>query len=133
GGLAAVGVGRLLAATGVGRGGGAPAARAAGRRWLGVVLTLLSSPDSPVAGVFLAVAFGAWGLSARKLRLLVLGFLAVVPVLVASVLFPTGGRFPFRVGALVWTLGTIAVLALVTREQVVRIAAALYALACVAA
>ena len=47
-------------------------------------------------------------------------------------LFPQGGQFPFRAGALAWSLAVAAVVALATGARVVRLGAALYAIACVA-
>jgi hypothetical protein len=127
-----VAVGRLTFAFGLAVG---MAALAAVRgRWitLAAVLTVLTAPASPVAGVMLGLALAAWWLHSRRASLLALAALAVAPVAAAAVLFPQGGQFPFRAGALLWSLAVAAVVAVATAAPVVRNGALLYAAACVA-
>jgi hypothetical protein len=76
------------------------------------------------------LALSAWALHTGRPRLLAVAALAVGPVAVATVLFPQGGHFPFRFGALAWSLAVATVVALTTSERVVRLAAALYVAAC---
>ena len=125
-------VGRLTFALGLAVGMAALAAVRRDRSRLAWVLVVMTAPASPVAGVMLALALAAWACWSRRRRLLVLAALALLPVVVAAAWFPQGGRFPFRASALAWSLGVAVLVALVTRAQVVRVGAALYALACVA-
>ena len=103
-----------------------------------VVLTVATSAASPVVSVFLAVVYAAWWTVARddeRRRALVLLVLAVAPVLGVAVLYPQGGTFPFRVGALLLTLVMCAVVAALVPSQhrLVRRACAVYALAALGA
>jgi len=127
-----VAVGRLTFALGLALGMAALAAVRA--RWiaLAAVLTVLTAPASPVAGVMLGLALTAWWLHSRRVSLLALAALAVAPVAAAAVLFPLGGEFPFRAGALVWSLAIATVVAVATAAPVVRNGAVLYGVACVA-
>jgi hypothetical protein len=127
-----VAVGRLTFALGLAVGMAALAAVRA--RWMAVaaVLTVLTAPASPVAGVMLGLALMAWWLHSRRVPLLALASLAVAPVAAAAVLFPQGGQFPFRLGALAWSLTAAAVVAVMTAAPVVRNGAVLYAAACLA-
>ena len=68
----------------------------------------------------------------RRVVLAAFAVLAVAPVGVFAVVFPQAGRFPFRAGALTWSLVVAAVVAIATEARVVRVGAALYALACMA-
>ena len=124
-------VGRLTFALGLAVGMAALAAVRRYRNRLAFVLVVMTAPASPVAGVMLALALAAWACWSSRRRLVVLAVLALLPVLVAAAWFPQGGRFPFRAGALGWSLGVAVLVALVTRAQVVRIGAVLYGLACV--
>jgi hypothetical protein len=125
-------VGRLTFALGLAVGMAALAAVRRDRSRLALVLVVMTAPASPVAGVMLALALAAWACWSSRRRLIVLAALALLPVVVAAVWFPQGGRFPFRASALAWSLGVAVVVAMVTRAQVVRVGAGLYGLACVA-
>ena len=127
-----VAVGRLTFALGLAVGLAALAALQRRRPVLAAVLVVLTAPASPVAAVMLALALTAWGLHARRGRLVALAAVAVIPVTIAALLFPQGGRFPFLPGALAWSLVVATVVALASRERVVRYGAVLYAIACVA-
>jgi hypothetical protein len=127
-----VAVGRLTFALGLAVGMAALAAVRAGWIAPAAVLALLTAPASPVAGVMLGLALTAWWLHNRRASLLVLAALAVAPVAAAAVLFPQGGQFTLRAGALGWSLAVAAVVAVATGAQVVRDGAVLYAAACVA-
>ena len=104
-----VAIGRLTFALGLAV---AMAALAAARRdktVLAAVLAMATAPASPVAGVALALALTAWWLHDRRPRLAVLAVLAAAPVGIAAVLFPQGGEFPFRGGAVAWSLAVAAI------------------------
>jgi hypothetical protein len=127
-----VAVGRLTFALGLAIGMAALAALRRHHDRLACLLVLLTAPASPVAGVMLALALASWAKCTRRPRLVVLAALAIAPVVAATLWFPQGGRFPFRAGALGWSLCVAAVLALVTTARVVRVGAVFYTLACVA-
>ena len=128
-----VAVGRLTFALGLALALAALAAVRGGRPVLATALVVLTAPASPVAGVMLGLALAAWWLHSKRTSLLVFVALAVAPVAAAAMLFPQGGRFPFRAEALAWSLGVAAVVAIATDARVVRIGAGLYAIACAAA
>ena len=125
-------VGRLTFALGVAIGMAALAALSHQRRWFGALLVVATAPASPVAAVMLALALAAWGLHERRVRFMALAAVAAGPVAAAAILFPQGGRFPFLPGAFAWSIVVAAVVAGTTDAKVVRIGAALYALACTA-
>ena len=127
-----VAVGRLTFALGLAIGLAALAALQHRKHGLATALVALTAPASPVAAVMLGLALAAWALHTRARRMVALTVLAVVPVGLAAVVFPQGGRFPFGFDALVWSLVVAAVVALWTSARVVRYGAALYAVACVA-
>src|SRR5262249_57561111 len=104
------------------------------RRWLSAgVLSAVTSLASPVAGVFLALAWGASTLSRRLSRSSLLPFAcgtaAITPIATAALLFPEGGTFPFRWTSVALVLGACALsLALVPPGLCgLRIRALLYA------
>jgi hypothetical protein len=100
------------------------------------VCALLCPLASPVAGLFLAIAAGAWGFARAAIRInaWVVAALGIVPVLVLAVLFPSPGAQPYELWALGCDLALCALCLLVvpTRLPVVRWAAGIYALILVA-
>ena len=71
------------------------------------MLTAATAAASPVVSAFLAIVFAAWFLVSRgrdREHAAALVALAVVPVAVVTLLYPQGGTFPFRFGALVLTV-----------------------------
>ncbi|MCL4292201.1 MAG: hypothetical protein KJ056_04125 [Acidimicrobiia bacterium] len=136
-------VGRITYLLGITIGLAAVWALVRGRRAVAVVLGVLCPLASPVAGVFLALAGGAWWLtgvrsrSTRRSRLWGLGVaaVAVAPTLVLAVLFPEGGWFPFRGVTLVFVLGVCAFMfwAVPAEHATLRAGVVLYAIACTAA
>ena len=99
---------------------------------IGLVCALCCGLASPVAGLFLAITAGAYGLTRRPMRSAswLTAALAMAPVLVISMVFPSPGRQPYEW----WALGVdLAVCALVfvvasPRFPVVRNAAVVYAI-----
>jgi hypothetical protein len=121
----AIGLGAVLAVL---RGRFAPA----------LVLTVLTSVASPVAGAFLALAFLARTLTDRpRGEAFALTVAALAPILVLSLAFPEGGYEPFAPSSFWPALGGVVLIALLLPQgplpprawRVVRIGAALYALA----
>jgi hypothetical protein len=112
---------------------------------LALLLTVLTSVASPVAGAFLALAFLARALAWKpRVEGLTLTAAALAPILVLSIAFPEGGHEPFA-GSSFWpALAGVVLIALLLppgpalpsglcppprTRRVVRIGAALYALA----
>jgi hypothetical protein len=127
-----VAIGRLPFALGMTIGLGALLTAVHRRYVVAALLAALTSAASPVVSVFLAVIFAGWLLASegnRRWLPAALAAAAVVPVLVVAALYPQGGMFPFRWGALAWVLVVCAVLhRLVPPEQrLVRAAIAVYA------
>ena len=137
--------GRLTFALGTTIALGALLAAQRGRPGLAVLLAALSAVASPVAGAFLALAMGAWFLAparassdppmgwVRRRSTLVPATIAaagVLPTLLISVAFPSGGDFPFTLPSLLPTLAGAVLLAAVlpSEHRALRIGAALYAL-----
>jgi hypothetical protein len=123
----AIGLGAVLAVV---RGRFAPA----------LVLTVLTSVASPVAGAFLALAFLARTLNDRpRGEAFALTVAALAPILVLSLAFPEGGYEPFAPSSFWPALGGVVAIALLLPQgpltprarRVVRIGAVLYALALV--
>jgi len=133
-----VAVGRLPFALGMAVALGAILAAQYRMRALAVVLTVAVAATSPVVSAFLCLVFAAWAVvttgGERKLFALLTAS-ASVPVLVIAALYPQGGMFPFRFGALVWTtLVSVAVLLVVpARYRLARTAIGLYVVASVLA
>jgi hypothetical protein len=93
-----------------------------GRHWvLAGVATLLATLSSPLAGAFVALAFGTWALVQRRRRhrdllrqpALAVAIVGVAPTMLLAVWFPQGGWFPYMgielilalaAAALVWVL-----------------------------
>ena len=136
--LTNVAVGRLPFALGVTIGLGSLLAAQHRRVVVCLVLAAATASASPVVSVFLVIIFGAWAVTSvgrdRRLVAAAAG-VTIVPVLVISALYPQGGMFPFRWTALLFTLLVCAtVTALVPAgERLIRVAAGLYTIACVAA
>lgn len=154
-----IAVGRLAFAMGLALG---LAAVLAGRRnhwWLAGILSVLTPLASPVAGLFLALTWGARligrriapltgtsvdpgradgvssATSSRQLPAAACCALATVPLALSTLLFPEGGVFPFGPGAFAFMVGiNVLALVLIPREQVVlRIGVLLYLAVCTAA
>ena len=125
-------VGRLPFALGLAFGIGALAAVRERRGWWALLLGVLCSAASPLAGAFLLLAGAAWAPSIGWRRSLPL----TGPVLgiAAAEVFGEGGYFPFPASELAWLLGFCAIsLVLAPRAAVVeRRGVALYGLAAIA-
>jgi hypothetical protein len=125
-------VGRLPFALGVAFGVGALAAVNERRRWWALVLAVLCSAASPLAGAFLMLAGAAW--------LPTIGWRRVAPLagpvlgIVAAQIFGEGGFFPFPASELLAILGFCVVsLVLAPRAAVTeRRALALFGVAAIA-
>jgi hypothetical protein len=122
------------------------------RRAGALVLALLTSAASPVAGAFLALVYLAWGIalwssrsrSAEREPLpawpAILTLAALTPIAVLTIAFPEGGYEPFAGGAFWPALAGVVLIALLIPRgplnagvhRTVRIGAGLYALAMVA-
>jgi hypothetical protein len=115
------------------------------RRWgaLALVLAVLCTLASPIAGAFLALAAVAWALAKwsstarpdhRRFALALAGA-ALVPVAVLVVAFPEGGPQPFVASAFYPALaGVLLIAALMAPEQrLMRTGTLLYAIALLAA
>jgi hypothetical protein len=107
--------------------------RAAGRAALALALAALSALASPVAGAFLALAALAWALARDDGRRLALGlaFAALAPIALLSIAFPEGGSQPFVASAFYPALAVVLAFAVAMprSERVLRVGAALYAIA----
>ncbi|HTW10336.1 MAG TPA: hypothetical protein VME46_22725 [Acidimicrobiales bacterium] len=110
----------------------------------GIGLGLLAGLTSPVAGIFVALSLGAWGLSIatdaeralfdrQGLALIALAFAVVAATIALPLLFAAPGFFPFLSGDLVAVLGICTALAgpWLRAARPIRFAAVLYALASV--
>jgi hypothetical protein len=131
-------VGRLPFALGLTIGLGALVAAQHRKFLLAGVLAVLAAAASAVVSVFLGLIFVAWaftGAREDRTRAVALSAAAVLPVLVLAAFYPQGGTFPFRFGALVWTLVVSAVVVVLVpgHHRLVRAVAVLYAGASVAA
>jgi hypothetical protein len=114
-----------------------------GRTALALTLAVLTSAASPVAGAFLALAGLAWAAGGKQDARygLALAAAAVAPILLLSVAYPDGGYEPFTAGAFWPALAGVVLIALLLPQGpltgherlVVRIGAALYTLALIAA
>lgn len=105
-----------------------------------LALALLTSIASPVAGAFLALSGFAYAVVDRK-RGFALTAVALAPILILTLAYPEGGYEPFAPSAFWPALGGVALVALLypqgplspRRRTTVRVGAALYALALIAA
>src|SRR5262245_1065524 len=133
--LVNVAIGRLAFAIGLAL--GLAAVLAAVRRWRGlaVVLSVATPLASPVAGVFLllawlATAIHAWCRRKNPWPALLLAIATSVPLAILAGAFSQGGRFPYRPAALAITLAACAATRWLPRSLgAVRIGAGLYAAA----
>ena len=127
-------IGRLAFALGLALGLAALAARRR-HRGLALVLSVATPLGSPVAGVFLLLAWLAVAINARHrrpamARALVLAAATLAPLAVLGGAFPEAGRFPFRLAAWVLTVAACAAAFWLPRSLgPVRIGAGLYAVA----
>lgn len=111
------------------------------RLWGALALSVLTSLASPVAGAFLALAFLAWALAGpARAWPAALTVAALAPIALLAVAFPEGGKQPFVASAFYPALAGVVVIGLlIPREEseigqrVLRIGAALYAAALIAA
>jgi hypothetical protein len=128
--------GRITFACGVAAALGALLALQRGRPWLAGVLAVAAGLLSPIAGLFLALAFAACALAGSRRRTgMLLAAAALAPPALVSLVFPDGREGPFVFSAF-WPVPLFALaffLALPPRERTLRAGAALYALAAVAA
>ena len=127
-------VGRLQFALGSALALAAVAALSCSRIGLTAALAALTSLTSPLAALFLAIAFVAWAVA--RGRTASSGWLvaaALAPAMVTSLFFGTGGSFPFPLRSLVWSLVLCALAWFVSTDRVVRIGCALTAALCLAA
>ncbi len=94
----------------------------------------LTSLSSPLAALFLAIAFAAWALARRRPSASApLIAAALLPAITMSWLFGTGGDFPFPLRSLMWSLALCALAALTSTERMIRIGCALTAGVCLGA
>lgn len=123
--------GRLTFALGVAIGLAALVALDSERPPLAVPLAAATSFASPVAGFFLLLIGGTLALVGERRKGAILGFSAIVPIVLMAVAFPTSGPEPFVLSSLLGTLAvTLFVLvALPSKERLLRRGAALYAAA----
>ena len=101
-----------------------------GRPWTATALAAATSLASPVAGLFVALAGAALGLTGDLRRGLALALGALIPIAVLNLAFPTGGFEPFVFSAwIAIPLLAAVVLWLVPSEfAALRVGAVLYAL-----
>jgi hypothetical protein len=127
--------GRLTFMLGVAIGLAALLALQSGRLPGAAALAALAMLASPVAGVFVVLALLAWGVAQAAVGR---AALVAAPALTAGVVlllaFPEGGTEPFVASAFWPALAGAALVAMLlpARERALRIAAALFALACAA-
>ncbi|HUA11919.1 MAG TPA: hypothetical protein VMA83_07945 [Solirubrobacteraceae bacterium] len=104
-----------------------------------LILAVICSVSSPVAGAFLALAGVTVALVAatgrRRAQGLALAACALAPVGIMALLFPEGGAEPFPTANALYAVALLAVIvAVIPREhRALRIGAALYAVGCVLA
>ncbi|MFL5909783.1 MAG: hypothetical protein ACJ768_04340 [Gaiellaceae bacterium] len=129
--------GRIPFAMGIAVGLGSLLALQRRRTALACALAVACSLSSPIAGLFLVLAAAACGLSEREWRrpAAAVGVAALVPPVLLSLAFPEGGWEPFVLSAFlpVPLAAAAAVIVLPRRERALRIGAALYGLAGIAA
>jgi hypothetical protein len=108
---------------------------AQGRRTVAALLvTVLASLSSPVAGAFLAMTMLAWTVttpdSGDRRRAALLTLAALVPIVALTVVFPEGGSQPFVGSAFYPALAGVLVvgLAIPADQRTLRVGVAVYAL-----
>jgi hypothetical protein len=114
----------------IGLGARAPARR--GRLEAALVLALLTSLASPVAGAFLALAFLAWAIAGPERGWpAALTLAALVPIALLVLVFPEGGSQPFVASAFYPALAGVLLIAVLIgpERRLLRIGALLYAAA----
>ena len=106
------------------------------QRTIAIICALCCGLASPVAGLFLAIAFAAWGWARSSVRIsaLIAGAAAIGPVLVIAALFPSPGAQPYEWWALICDLALCgaALVLLPARYRVLRYAAVIYAVVLIA-
>lgn len=127
-----VAIGRLPFALGLTIGLASLLAVARGHLVVAGLLAASTSAASPVVAVFLGVIFAGWLVAATgrdRLAAAALGAAAVVPIGVIAALYPQGGTFPFRWGALVWVLVVcgVALAVIPAQHRLVRATIGVYA------
>ena len=124
-------VGRMTFALGLTFALGALFALQRRRGWIAGGCALLCALASPVAGVFLAVAAGAWGFAESSQRTVawLTGAAAIVPLLAIAVEFPSPGTQPYEGWAFACDLAlcVLFLIAIPERFSGLRWAAGLYA------
>ena len=124
-------VGRMTFALGLTFALGALFALQRRRGWIAGGCALLCALASPVAGVFLAVAAGAWGFAESSQRTVawLTGAAAILPLLAIAVEFPSPGTQPYEGWAFACDLALCALflIAIPDRFSGLRWAAGLYA------
>jgi hypothetical protein len=101
------------------------------RKYLALLLAILTPLASPVAGAFLALVGASWTVSSRRAYGLVLAIAGTLPIVVVNLLFPEGGVFPMSAWVLWPSLIALAgVFAAADSDfPVLRVGALLYAAA----
>lgn len=116
-------VGRVPFALGMAFGLGALYALRRGRPAIAAALAVVCALSSPLAGLFVALLVVAWASVDRtRFRVgVVVAGAAVAPTLVAAIVFPTPGTFPYEPWALArdLTIGAIVAVAARRRNQVI--------------
>ena len=112
-------VGRVTFALGLTFALGALVALQRRRVWTAAVVALLCALASPVAGLFLAIAGGAWGLARTSERTAawLVGGIAVAPVIIIAVAFPSPGTQPYELWAFACDLALCALFCLLLPDR----------------
>lgn len=89
------------------------------RVWLAAACALLCALASPVAGLFLAIAGGAWGFarSSERAAAWLVGVLAIAPVLMIAIAFPSPGTQPYELWAFACDLGLCVLFCLLLPDR----------------
>jgi hypothetical protein len=107
-------------------------------RWvLATAAAVATTAASPVASAFLAIVLVAWAIVTQHHRRVIAGLAAasLVPIVVIAVAFPQGGTYQFEWRAFLWILALAAAFWVLVppAHQVVRMAAAAYAVVAIVA